>query len=75
MRKTGMLGQTGSADGARQKGCSMHRSTTHSDVECYSQGALRPQTGCVYRDTIISARILPIDGGDEKPAFDVAGFN
>ncbi|CAN0094055.1 unnamed protein product, partial [Laminaria digitata] len=29
--------------GAGDKWCSVHKSTTHSDTECYQQGARRPQ--------------------------------
>ena len=41
-------GKGGSKGGAGQTWCSFHNTTTHSDSECYAQGAPRPQQGSAY---------------------------
>lgn len=54
--------------GGGQKWCSVHKSTTHDDVDCYQQGAPRPQKGSAFTTTMFSAHTFLADD-DEKPVF------
>ena len=49
-------------DGAGQKWCSVHKTTTHSDTKCYAQGAARPQT----TSSTHTAALVRVDT-DERP--------
>ena len=62
----------GSGGGGGQKWCSVHKSTTHNDAECYKQGAKRAESSGAYTATVLSAAAPPpADTGD--PVFKVEG--
>ena len=50
--------------GAGQKWCSVHKTTSHNDNECYTQGAQRPQT----TSSTHTAAILSVDSGERSTA-------
>ena len=53
--------KAGSSRGPGQKWCLVHKTTSHSDTECYAQGASHPQTSGAHTAVIMSVDI------DEKP--------
>lgn len=57
-------GKAGSRGGAGRTWCSFHNTKTHSDYECYTQGALRPQQGGAYAALYTQLSHPPLDGDD-----------
>ena len=72
---------SGGKDGAKgadgQKWCSVHRTTSHNDEECYEQGAPRPERGGAHlASTTLSAGSPPViddDDFDQGFAFSATG--
>ena len=48
-------------EGRKQKWCTGHKTTTHSDAKSYVQGAPRSQTGNKHAAGVSRARTLPDD--------------
>lgn len=48
--------KSGSGGSAGQKWCTVHRTTTHNDAECYAQGAPRSQTSSTHTAAVVGAQ-------------------
>ncbi|CAM9499401.1 unnamed protein product [Laminaria digitata] len=70
-KKTPAGAKAGSGGGgsAGETWCSVHKSTTHNDTECYQQGARRPQ-GNAFTTAVLDTHTSLADDG-EKSAFNV----
>ncbi|CAN0592678.1 unnamed protein product, partial [Laminaria digitata] len=47
--------KSGSGGSAGQKWCTVHRTTTHNDDECYVQGAPRSQASSTHTAAVVGA--------------------
>ena len=55
--------------GAEHKWCSVHKTTSHDDAECYKQGAPRPsQSGLADCASAVQGASTRPSNGDEKPS-------
>ncbi|CAN0572082.1 unnamed protein product, partial [Laminaria digitata] len=45
--------KSGSGGSAKQKWCTVHRTTTHNDADCHAQGAPRSQTGSTHTAAVV----------------------
>ena len=64
-RKCRMYG--GKARDTMNKWCSLHKTTSHNDADCFKQGASRPKEGGVFSAPALGAHYLHSEN-DEKPA-------
>ncbi|CAM9496159.1 unnamed protein product [Laminaria digitata] len=60
-------GKAGPEGTAGKKWCSTHDSTTHNDVDCYQQGAPRPQEGAYHTTATPNSNIELTAGGNIDP--------
>ena len=65
--------KSGSGGSAGQKWCTVHKTTTHNDAECYSQGAPRSETCSTYTAAVVGA--LTRTDTDDKPVINFDDFN
>ena len=63
-------GETGSKDTAEQRWCSLHKTTTYDDAECYAQGAPRPSQndGAHIATSAALGATKPPANDDDKPS-------
>ena len=57
--------KSGSGGSVGQNWCTVHKTTTHNDAECYAQGAPRSQTNSTHTAAVVGA-LTPTDA-DNKP--------
>ena len=62
----GQKKKSGIGGSAGQKWCTVHRTTTHNDAECYAQGAPRSQTSSTRTAAAVGAQTR-IDDTETKP--------
>ena len=57
----------GTARDTTKKRCSLHKTTSHNDADCFKKEASRPNEGGVFSATALGAHSLHSES-DEKPA-------
>ena len=60
-KPAGQKKKSGSGGGARQKWCSVHKTTTHNDGGCYEQGAPCLQASSTHTAAAMGTQIRPND--------------
>ena len=57
----------GKANDTTKKWCSLHKTTSHNDADCFKQGASHPKEGGVFSATALGVHSLHSET-DKKPA-------
>ena len=65
-KPAGQKKKSGSGGRAGQKWCTVHRTTTHNNAECYAQGTPRPQRRSTYTAAVVGAQTRS-DDTENKP--------
>ena len=65
--------KSGSGGSAGQKWCTVLKTTTHNDTECYAQGAPRSQTSSTHTTAVVGA--LTRTDTDDKPVINFDDFD
>ena len=65
--------KSGSGGSAGQKWCTVHKTTTHKDAECYAQGAPRSQACSTHTAAVVGA-LTRTDTAD-KPVINFDDFD
>lgn len=56
----GQKKKSGLRDSAGRKWCTVHRTATHNESECYAQGAARSQTSSTHTAAVLGPKSIPL---------------